>query len=265
MKLIKFFAFIFIGLGVLSCAEDNDDATPFVPTNVTTPMTSVDFKLSNDFDGTLVDNTNFTTLTLTNENGEVLRAERIRYLISKLELTSVETGTVYKLKDYNLLDISDETTYNFTSDIQIPLGTYKLSMVWGFNEEDNVDGVYVDLNAASWGWPQGLGGGYHFLQFDGKYNVDTASPMPFNFHNGTAKNAAGEFEQNFVTFAFDTDILIAGNTEIELKMNIAELFRNPNTWDLNVLDTPLMPNYTAQKMMQQNVASVFSIGTISNN
>ena len=55
------------------------------------------------------------------------------------------------------------------------------------------------------------------------------------------------------------------NTEIELKMNIAELFRNPNTWDLNVLDTPLMPNYTAQKMMQQNVASVFSIGTISNN
>ena len=48
MKLIKFFAFIFIGLGVLSCAEDSDDAAPFVPTNVTTPMTTVDFKLSND-------------------------------------------------------------------------------------------------------------------------------------------------------------------------------------------------------------------------
>ena len=57
--------------------------------------------------------------------------------------------------------------------------------------------------------------------------------------------------------------MITNNATIEVKMNIAEFFKNPNTWDLNVLDTPLMPNYTAQKMMQENVMSVFSLGEIT--
>jgi hypothetical protein len=48
-------------------------------------------------------------------------------------------------------------------------------------------------------------------------------------------------------------------------MNFAEFFKNPHQWDLNVLDTPLMPNYMAQKMMQDNVATVFSLGGITQN
>lgn len=264
MKFIKQFALIFVGLVVLSCAEDNDDVAPLIPTTVTQPMSTVGFRLTTDFDGTSINETNFTTLNLTNANGEVMSIDRIRYMISNLELVNSETGTTYNMKDYNLLDISNEATYGFTSDVEIPLGTYKLKMVWGFNEEDNLDGAYPDLNISNWAWPQGLGGGYHFLQFDGKYNINT-SPMPFNFHNGTAKNSSGDFEQNFVSFSFNDDIVITGNADIELKMNIAELFRNPNTWDLNVLDTPLMPIYEAQKMMQQNVATVFTIGAVTNN
>jgi len=50
---------------------------------------------------------------------------------------------------------------------------------------------------------------------------------------------------------------------MEIKMNIAEWYKNPNTWDLNTLHAPLMPNYNAQKQMNQNGQSVFSIGTIT--
>jgi hypothetical protein len=105
-----------------------------------------------------------------------------------------------------------------------------------------------------------LGGGYHFLQFDGMYNVDTATPSPFNYHNGTAKVSDNVFEQNFVVFEFSTDIHIqSGSPTIEIRMNLAELFKNPITWDLNIYNTSLMPNYDAQIMMQQNMGSVFSI------
>ena len=45
-------------------------------------------------------------------------------------------------------------------------------------------------------------------------------------------------------------------------MNIANWYTNPNTWDLNVLYTMLMPNYDAQIMMTQNAVDVFSVGTI---
>ena len=57
-------------------------------------------------------------------------------------------------------------------------------------------------------------------------------------------------------------MVLSGNATIKIEMNIAELFKNPNAWDLNIYDTPLMPNYDAQKMMQQNVESVFSIDEI---
>jgi len=46
-------------------------------------------------------------------------------------------------------------------------------------------------------------------------------------------------------------------------MNIAEWFKNPYTWDLNELNTVLMPNFEAQLLMSQNGKSVFSRGELS--
>lgn len=57
---------------------------------------------------------------------------------------------------------------------------------------------------------------------------------------------------------------LSKNTAIEIKMNVAEWFKNPNLWDLNVLNTVLMPNFDAQKMMSENGRNVFDVGTISN-
>jgi hypothetical protein len=53
---------------------------------------------------------------------------------------------------------------------------------------------------------------------------------------------------------------ITSDITIEIKMNIAEWFKNPNTWNLNELNTILMPNFEAQKMMSANGKSVFSLG-----
>jgi hypothetical protein len=46
-------------------------------------------------------------------------------------------------------------------------------------------------------------------------------------------------------------------------MNIAEWFTNPNTWDLNILNTVLMPNFEAQKQMSANGKNVFRVGEIT--
>jgi hypothetical protein len=70
----------------------------------------------------------------------------------------------------------------------------------------------------------------------------------------------------FQDTSFDVDlgaIKITNNTTIEIKMNIAEWFKNPNTWNLNELNTVLMPNFEAQKMMSANGKSVFSLGNVT--
>ena len=47
-------------------------------------------------------------------------------------------------------------------------------------------------------------------------------------------------------------------------MNVAEWFKNPNTWDLTVLYTLLMPNYNAQLMMHDNGSNgVFTLGDVT--
>lgn len=236
-----------------SCKSDDDTSVQNV---------SVAFNFSHNWDNTEVTSSNFNTLNVTNENGEVLNIARLRHLTSRYELVNTN-GESFPLSGYNFVDISEVTNYLFQPEELIPTGTYTLKMVWGFNEEDNIDGAYLDLNSASWNWPAMLGGGYHFMQFDGMYNVDTTAPLPFNYHNGTARVSDGVFEQNFVNLEFSTPITITNNATIEIKMNIAEWFKNPYTWDLNVYNTPLMPNYDAQKLMQQNATSVFSIGSIT--
>lgn len=255
MKKILFL--LAISLLLSNCSEDKDDNLSIGPS-----MANISFSFTHEWDGTLINSSNLQTEIVTNEHGEVISMSRIRYLVSRFELVN-ENGNSYPFDGYKFTDLDDESTYNFEpSNNSIPVGNYTLKFIWGFNETDNADGAYTDLNSASWNWPAMLGGGYHFLQFDGMYNVDTTA-SPFNFHNGTARVSDGIYEQNFAMINLSTPITITNNTTIEVKMNIAEFFKNPNTWDLNVLDTPLMPNYDAQKMMQENVVSVFTIGNIT--
>jgi len=253
MKL-RLIALLALGFTILTCDNDDNNQQPV----------DVTFAFTHNWDGTIIDAQNLTSTTVTNQNGEIMEFTRLRYLISQFELVN-ENGTTYSFDGYKFTDLSNSQSYDFTPvNNTIPPGNYTLKFIWGFNQADNIDGDYVELNSASWNWPPMLGGGYHFLQFDGFYNVNT-TPSIFNFHNGTARVSTNPnvFEQNFVNIELPSMITITNNATIEVEMNIAEFFKNPHQWDLNVLDTPLMPNYNAQKMMQDNVETVFSIGTIT--
>jgi len=107
------------------------------------------------------------------------------------------------------------------------------------------------------------------MQFDGKFinslNVETG----FNYHMVRATNATtttGNQEEILAT-GIDTSFEIdLGEIEIEnnavtinIAVDIAEWFVNPNTWDLNEFHQMLMPNYDAQIMMNANGTSVFSL------
>lgn len=229
------------------CGSD-DDNTP--------AEVAVSVKFSQSFDNTPFSDSDLSNTVYTNEMGQELTVFRLRYLLSKMELKN-DAGETFPINDYHLADVSKSETLSLNTNASVPEGTYTLSFIYGFNEEDNVDGGYPDLNSVSWNWPIALGGGYHFLQMDGNYNVDT-EPAPFNFHNGTARVSEGDFEQNFVRIDLANPLQIEEGAVVEIHMDIAEWFKNPNTWDLNIYNTGLMPNYEAQKLMQQNAATVFS-------
>ena len=251
MKKIAFFLTLLIAFWACDSDDDNN-----------APQFLISVSHSHNWDGENVSSDDIGIKEFTNESGEVLKITRLRYLISKIILTN-STGdeiSIAGTNDYNLVDLSDNSTFSYATNIVVPPGTYtKISFVYGFNEEDNMDGAYEDLNSASWNWPGMLGGGYHFMQFDGTFaSTIIGVEDAFNYHNGTAKVSDGVFEQNFITVTAE-NLSINSNTVIDVKMNLAEWFKNPNTWDLNELKTGLMGNYTAQKRMNENGQSVFSV------
>ena len=245
MKLLIIIAII----SLVSCSSDEEKASDIL----------ISVTNSQNWDGENITVSDLGTTEFIDENGEILKIERLRYLISKVILTN-SNGDEIEIGTYKLVDLADNNTLNYATNIVIPPGTYTgISFVYGFNEEDNTDQAYPDLNTASWSWPEMLGGGYHFMQLDGTFTSPTnISPLPFNYHNGTARISEGVFEQNFIRVNVD-GLSIDSNTNIDIKMNLAEWFKNPKTWDLNLLNTGLMGNYDAQIKMNENGQSVFSV------
>ena len=221
------------------------------------PQFTITLNFTHHWNGLKITPQDFNELKFTNENGERLSIERLRYLVSNISLINS--------KNYHLIDVGENSGTSITIP-ELTNESYAISFRFGFSDEDNTDGTYQDLNSVSFSVPGMLGGGYHFMQFDGKYIDNNNEASGFNYHTIKAVDRTDPNNLKFEDTSFEINlgtIEVASNPEIEIKMNLAEWFKNPNTWNLNELNSILMPNFEAQKMMRENGDSVFSLGVIN--
>lgn len=239
-----------------SCHEDNDDGIS---------QAQITLNFSHNWDGTAVSNTNFNSIIYMNANGDNLSITKLRYLISKLTFQK-SNGETFVLDGYNLVDVTTNSNQSFTPVSTIPNGDYsKVSFTFGFDNEDNYNGNYTDLNSASWNVPGILGGGYHFMQLEGKFVNNSSNEIGYAYHAIRAVDNTGPvqiFEDTFFEVNLGA-VNISTATTFNIEMNIAEWFKNPNTWDLNVLNNMLMPNFNAQVLMFENGQNVFSLQSVT--
>ena len=235
---------------IVSCNSENNDETR---RNV-----NITIKFTHNWNGVPVTSSDFNSFNFTTENGESVSIERLRYVLSNITIGE-------NIKNYQLVNLGEDLGLELTL-VNVPNGTKALNFVFGFADADNVDGIYQDLNTVSFNVPGMLGGGYHYMQFDGKYKDVNNQDANFNYHAIRAVNRSDPNNLIFEDTSFLVDfgnVTITNNATIEIKMNIAEWFKNPNTWDLNELNTVLMPNFEAQKLISANGKSVFSLGPIT--
>jgi len=103
------------------------------------------------------------------------------------------------------------------------------------------------------------------MQLEGKFIDNTTTETGYAYHTIRAVDNSGATQVFQDTF-FEVDlgaINITNNTTFNIEMNIAEWFKNPNTWDLNVLNQMLMPNSSAQIMMYENGQNVFNLESVN--
>ena len=227
--------------------------------------TSITINFNHTWEDEEVTSEDFNEIKFQNENGENLSIEKLRYLISNIVLVN-DSGVATFLANYLLIDLENEESLTFSTENLLLNGTYSLYFTFGLIDENNIDGAYADLNTANFNVPNMLGGGYHYMQFDGKYIDEETIETGFNYHAIRATNvmtitSVDDLIETDTSFNVDLgDIYVEDNkATIEVQMDIAEWFTDIHTWDLNVLDINLMMNYDAQVMIKENGASVFSL------
>ncbi len=218
--------------------------------------------LNHVYDGISVPQTDLDVIKFTNQFGNLHSISKLVYLISDIRFYK-DNGDSITTDGYNLIDLQNENSLTIDqNNIYLQEGSYSgIGFSFGFEEDDNISGAYTDLNSASWSWPMMLGGGYHFMKFEGKFIGTSNDTINFNYHMGTSREITAidtTFHDNHVFVKINQPFDISNEATINLKFNIDEWFKNPNLWDLNIYNSMLMPNFAAQIMMKENGTTVFS-------
>jgi hypothetical protein len=271
-KTFKYLSAVAIGLTLLSvssCESDDDD--PVIETRIVEKEVDTykaTFRMSQKANGMDLQ-MNTSNKPYTNEAGQAFNVTRLRYLISDISFHKAD-GSCFTIDDYHFVDVTDSTTAVYSPSIEVPEGTYeRISFKFGFDRDDNISGAYPDLNAVSWGWPSGiggtpnLGGGYHFMQLEGWYDSIPGTEKRFVTHMGTARNntvTPTTYEDNhFVANPTISPLTIDGDFELNIVMNVEQWYEDPYQWDFNVYNVMIMPNYDAQRKLNLNGPTVFTI------
>jgi hypothetical protein len=179
-----------------------------------------------------------------NAAGNQYIATTLLYYISHIELTKVD-GTKVKFPIYKLID--GLSTLPQTIELtEIPNGEYKsISYNIGIdsirNHSGSQDGDLSPTKGMLWTWSTG----YLFLKLEGFYRKN-GNNESFRYHIGTDAS----LNKINTPIAFT----IKGNElKADMSFNLAEFFKNPNTWDIALKDDlQSFPNETAQTAQLAN-------------
>ncbi len=198
------------------------------------------------------------------ESGETIIIDDIHYIISEIQLKRQGRNEIYTLSEFQF---AKHLNRWFVSISDIPHDDYEITFVFGLRPELNVQNSNLNL-PDSFQVPQELGGGYNFMQLDGRYEDSMNELQPFEFHISSAVDISNpnnvQIENTSFEVSLGTHFLSGGPflSAVDVKVNIAEWFRNPNTWNFSELNSDLTTNYDAQIQMQENGQAVFTLSTV---
>ena len=232
-------------------------ALVFATTACSDSVGSVTIIASHEVDGTplVVDD-----LRYTNEAGNLYLVNEVQWIISNLELEDCGGNRVL-LADAWYIDTNLPETQTLRVS-KIPAASYTtLRFTFGLNDADNQSGRFSNPPESNMFWPDELGGGYHYMKLNGKYQNADNLLAPLAIHLGRGQNASlTEFYDNSFTveLPIELDVYDGRNYPLGLVMNINQWFRDPMAYDFNTFGSAIMQNQQAQLTLKRNGHNVFS-------
>lgn len=227
----------------------------------------------------LINGSSFLTDTLlyTNEAGNLYEVNDLRYFISGVIFYGNNDKNVQlaDLSGVHYIDIRMPATLFWNFPVRLPAGQYdSISFVFGMDESLNRSHAFVNPPEVNMAWPEILGGGYHYMMFNGKWVNPSSSLVSFNFHMGIGQiysdtthntDSITSFVQNyFETHLYSSSFTVTKDKTdtIQIVMNVDSWFKTPHTWDFNHWGGMMMQNQDALNTARENGFDVFTIGYI---
>lgn len=255
---------VFCFLILFSCKHKDPDIDPPV---VSTGKIVFKFVHNVDAQPIVVD-----TFKYTNAAGNLYQISELQYFISDIKLNKADGGIVTidgsDWIHYVDTDIPSTSTWNVSKNITA-CSYNSITFTFGINDSKNISNMFPNPPERDMFWPDYLGGGYHYMKFNGKYKDTANLTKTFNYHLGrgqvydTLGNITGFIANEFeVTLPASSFTLLKDETkEIQIVMNI-EFWFKPHIFDFYVIGGSIMQNQQAMLLGKLNGPGVFSIGYI---
>jgi len=260
---------LFVAVLVIGCKKDPDPSGP-------NDTGKIEFVFLHYVDG---DTIQIDTMKYQNEAGNHYLITEVQYFISDVILHNSDGSTLLidDWKDIHYVDNDIPSTLTWEVFDEIPSGVYNsISFTFGIKEEKNFSLMYVNPPERDMFWPDVLGGGYHYLKLNGKWeNTGMVQNRPFEFHLGIGQIYSGDSIYipditGFVHNDFNVNLPNSGFTiergetlEILLEMNIESWFKNPNMIDLGTFPENIMQCQTCiEQGCENGTQDVFNVQDI---
>ncbi|MBQ9436145.1 MAG: hypothetical protein IJU33_08480 [Bacteroidales bacterium] len=206
-----------------------------------------------------------------NAAGNVYEIQEIKFFISDVRLIKNSGEEVKVLDDESIhyVDYDIPATLSWKLHKPLPAGEYKaLAFTFGLSEKDNVSHRFPNPPESNMSWPETLGGGYHYMQINGKWQ-SAGEMKPFNLHTGIGQVKLGK-ETEYVHNDFQVIlpfsecepltpcVISATPVTVNVWMNINNWFTSPRDYDFEVFGGSIMQNQEAQQIIKENGHDVFS-------
>jgi len=225
---------------------------------------SIEFNFTHTIDGKPVQ---FNQLIYTNKAGNQYQVNEIKYFISRIYLIDHEEEMI-EIKQNNgihYVDCSIAKTLRWKID-EIPQRHYRaISFVFGLDEADNKSNRFLNPPENHFFWPDFLGGGYHYMQINGKFLNNTGNVQNMNIHTGIGQiydenNEIMKFVHNYFTVTLPILFFVYADSTLPLMLNmeIQHWFDTPNLYNFDEFGTGIMQNQRAQQLLKENGWNLFT-------
>jgi hypothetical protein len=242
---MKHFKLIFLSLllssvSLQSCKDDVKDEP--------NPNSNLNVVFSHHVNNMALD---FDTAKYTNALNQNFEVSTLRYFVSAIYLRKANGDSVL-VKDIHYVDARDNTGVNITK--QVAAEEYVgLSLAFGIPAYLNQSGMFTIKPESNMEWPEPMGGGYHYMKFEGKFAKEDNSVQNFQMHSGPLMAM-----DRSIYFTFDTAINLSNDATVTINQHLEKWMTSPNDLDLKDI-TMIMGNPEVQGKIMANGHDVITL------